>query len=139
MQRHLAGMPRPRDPDGRPRVLIIDQHEIYRCACAALLRTEGLHVVEAAPADDIFGLARALEPDVVLIDAAPPPERLRHTVRQLKSLPSAPTVVFISSAGPDELDSCVARGLFISKGDVCARELVRAFLDDSGNPDTPAR
>jgi DNA-binding NarL/FixJ family response regulator len=133
-------MPRTRlrDPDGRLRVLIVDRHEVYRAACAALLRTEGLDVVDARPGHHIVGLARALEPDIVLIDVAPTAERLHETVRQLGSLPSAPTIVLISSAGRDRLDSSLAGCPFIAKGDVSAREIRRAVLDGSDEPDAPA-
>jgi hypothetical protein len=39
------------------RILIIDEHEVYRGACAALLRTEGLEVVDVAPGDEVLALA----------------------------------------------------------------------------------
>ncbi len=109
----------------RLRVLIVDEHEVYRAACAALLRTEGLDVAELAPDEDVIGLARAFEPDVVLIDAAAPAARLARTARQLQSLPAAPAVVLISSAGQHRLDPCVADLPFIAKADVSARELLR--------------
>ena len=122
MQRtpHRAGI-------ARLRVLIVDEHNVYRTACAALLRTEGVDVAELAPDDDVIGLARAFEPDVVLIDAAAPAARLGRTARQLQSLPATPAVVLISSAGQHLLDPCVADLPFIAKADVSARELLRTM------------
>ncbi len=123
----LPGMHRARgrDFDRRLRVLIVDQHEVYRAACAALLRTEGLDVLDAGPGDDIDGLARALEPDVVLIDVAPPVQALRDAVRELGSLPSAPAVLLISSAEPERLERGLDGCLLVAKADVCAREILR--------------
>ncbi|HET7378888.1 MAG TPA: response regulator [Gaiellales bacterium] len=116
------------------RILIVDEHDVYRDACAALLRTEGVVVAEVVPAGDVVGLAEALEPHVVLIDAATPLARLRETARRLRSLPSAPTVVLISSAGPDRLDGCLAELPFLAKADVCAQEVLRAHLRGVDEP-----
>jgi CheY-like chemotaxis protein len=44
------------------RILIVDQHEVTRVACAALLRTEGWDVSHVAPGCDLFALASALQP-----------------------------------------------------------------------------
>jgi CheY-like chemotaxis protein len=115
-------------------ILIVDEHDVYRAACAALLRTEGLDVSEAAPGGDVIGLARALEPNVVLVDAALPAVWLRETAQLLRSLPSAPAVVLISTAGRERLDPCLAELPFLAKADVCARELFRALLPGSDKP-----
>jgi CheY-like chemotaxis protein len=112
----------------RSRILIVDERDVYRAACAALLRTEGLEVIEVAPGGDVMGAALAFEPHVVLIDAATPAARLRETTRRLRSLASAPTVVLISSAGRERLEACLADLPFLAKADVCAREVLRADL-----------
>ena len=83
------------------RILIVDENETYRVACAALLRTEGLEVVDVAPSDAVVALARSLQPAVVLLDAAPSAIR---TARELRSLACSPTVVLTSSAGRDRVD-----------------------------------
>ncbi len=116
------------------RVLIVDEHDVYRAACAALLRTEGLDVAEVLPGIHVIGAALALEPDIVLIDVATPPARLRRTAWQLRSLPSAPTVVLISSAGQDRLDACLAGLPFLAKADVCARAVLRVHLHRTDDP-----
>ena len=115
-------------------VLIVDEHDVYRAACAALLRTEGLEVSEAAPRADIVGFAHALEPNVVLIDAAPPAAWLLEIVRQLRSLAPAPTVVLISSSPHDGLDPSLVDLPFLAKADVSARELFRAMHHGCDEP-----
>lgn len=112
-------------------VLIVDEHDVYRAACAALLRTEGFDVTEVALGGDIVRRARALEPNVVLIDAAAPAEWLLEVAQLLRSLPSAPAVVLISSAGPDRLDPCLTELPFLAKADVSAEQLVRTALGGS--------
>lgn len=116
------------------RILIVDEHDAYRGACAALLRTEGLEVAEVVPHDDVVGLTEALGPHVVLIDAASHLAQLCETARGLRSLSSAPTVVLISSAGPERLDGCLAEFPFLAKADVRAEEVLRAHLRDADEP-----
>ena len=125
--RHVVGMQRVRPPSAaRPlRVLIIDFHEISLVACAALLRTEGFVVADAAPTDRVIELTRAFEPDVVLLDPGPAAQ-FRKVVRQVRSLECAPVVVVTSSGDPDRLGPFVRRLPFLAKADVCAKAIVRA-------------
>jgi CheY-like chemotaxis protein len=54
------------------RIMIIDDHEISRAACRALLHTEGFDVVADLPASDHpVRAARVLRPDVAIIDVIP--------------------------------------------------------------------
>jgi CheY-like chemotaxis protein len=65
--------PRPAcDAGSKVRVLIVDDHEVVREGLGTMLRTErDLEVVgEAATADEAIELARALEPDVVIMDVS---------------------------------------------------------------------
>jgi CheY-like chemotaxis protein len=107
------------------RVLIIDAHEISLVACAALLRTEGFVVADAAPTDRVIELARAFEPDVVLLDPGSAGQ-FREVVREVRSLECAPVVVVTSSAEPGRLDPLIRELPFLAKGDVCAEAIVRA-------------
>lgn len=129
--RDVDGMPNPNDDADRLHVLIVDEHDVYRSACAALLRTEGLDVTEIVPGAPVTSVARALKPCVVLIDAASPFAWLREEARQLRSLPGAPTLMLMSSAGRDRLDDYLADLPFLAKADVCARELLRAHGHDN--------
>ncbi|MGZ6565116.1 MAG: response regulator [Solirubrobacteraceae bacterium] len=119
------------------RILIVDEHEIYRAACAALLRTEGLDVADVKPGDEVIELAGLVEPEVVLLDAGPSAQHLHETVRQLVSLRCSPTVVLISSTGQDRTDPCLAALPFVAKADVCAAVIARAIADPSDHsPDS---
>lgn len=111
------------------RILIVDEHEIYRAACAALLRTEGLDVADVTPHDDVIGLAGSLEPEVVLLDARSSAQQVHETVRQLVSLPCSPAVVLISSTGQDRSDPCLAALPFVAKADICAAVIAGAIAD----------
>jgi len=119
---------------GGMRILIIDEHEVYRAACAALLRTEGLEVADVAPGDEVIGLAYSLRPEVVLLDAAPSAARLLRTARRLRSLPCCPTVVLTSSARQDRIDPCLAELRFVAKADICADAIARAIADRADEP-----
>lgn len=113
------------------RILIVDEHEIYRVACAALLRTEGLEVAHVAPGDEVTALARSLQPGLVLLDAAPSAAR---TARQLQSLACHPTVVLTSSAGRDLIDPCLAELCFVAKADICRDSIERAIAAATDEP-----
>jgi CheY-like chemotaxis protein len=109
-----------RSPDGdRIRILIVDYHEVSRAACAALLRTEGLEVVDVPPAVGLAGLTRTWVPDVVLIDVNPPAP-IRRAMRQLRSVANAPAIVLTSSARPRQLHPSLAEMPFLPKADICA-------------------
>jgi DNA-binding NarL/FixJ family response regulator len=119
-------------PSFRPlRVLIVDAHEVSRAACSALLRTEGLFVADVAPGDHVVGLAQALEPEVVLIDAGPGAP-LRDTAQQLRALTRAPLVLLTSSAEHDQLHPLIRELPFLAKADVCAEAILRAVAAARG-------
>ena len=85
------------DPSKRSlRVLIIDGHDISRAACAALLRTEGLDVVDIRPGRNALAVARSLQPHVVLIDRPPGADGVEMLARALHTLRRAPAVVLTS-------------------------------------------
>jgi CheY-like chemotaxis protein len=108
-----------------PRVLLVDAHEVSRAACSALLRTQGLSVVDVAPDVDVIALAQELAPDVALVDArsgAGP----RTMAQRLRKLHCAPLVLLTSSAERDRLSAVVARLPFLAKADICAAAIMRA-------------
>jgi DNA-binding NarL/FixJ family response regulator len=112
----------------RLRVLIVDAHEVFRAACTALLRTEGIEVIaDVALGCDGVAAARELAPDVALVDAASTDEDVFETVRWLQALPSAPVVVLTASAVRSTLDARVAGFPFLAKADICARAIWNAI------------
>jgi response regulator NasT len=57
----------------RPRLLVVDDHDMLRQALVELLVQDGFEVVgEAADGADAVALAKQLEPDVVLMDLRMP-------------------------------------------------------------------
>lgn len=107
-------------------ILIVDHHEVSRAACAALLRTEGLDVVDVRGATGLLRLTRTWTPDVVLIDVSTP-TIVRQAVRRLRSRAHAPAIVLTSSAQPPHLDASLIGLPFLPKADICAGE-IRAAL-----------
>ena len=80
------------------RVIIIDNHEISRAACKALLRAEGIDVTaDLRASDQALTAARTLRPDVAIIDVTPAAEAGFGIADGLRALPAPPTVILTSS------------------------------------------
>jgi CheY-like chemotaxis protein len=111
------------------RVLIVDEHEVSRAACTALLRTEGVNVVaDVALGCDGVAAAGELSPDVVVVDAV---AGALDTGRRLRALPCAPLVVLTSSAECSGLRRSLDGFPFLAKADICARAILRTIGVDS--------
>jgi DNA-binding NarL/FixJ family response regulator len=103
------------------RIMIIDDHEITRAACRALLRTEGADVIADMPAgDQALAAAAALRPDVVVVDVSPAAGAGFGLARQLHALPHPPAVVLTSSAEPAEFGTRLDGHSFVAKASLCA-------------------
>ena len=115
--------------DGRTRamrVMIVDDHEISRAACRALLRAEGVNVVAALRAGDhAFAAARALRPEVVIVDVTPAADTGFDIARRLRALPDQPAVLVTSSANPSYFGRKLDRFRFVAKADISAAVIVR--------------
>jgi DNA-binding NtrC family response regulator len=109
----------------RLRVLIVDEHEIFGSACAALLATEGFDAIKASPGADLLDLTHGQTPDVVLIDATSG-QGLLATVAALSRRRHAPAIVVMSSANVERLDPGLSTLPFIPKADICAETIRRA-------------
>lgn len=102
------------------RLLIVDDHALFRTRARALLEAAGYEVVgEAADAEAAIAAARRLQPDVVLLDIQLPDRDGFSVCAELGA--DGPTVVLISSRtaadyGP-RLRHAAARG-FIHKPDL---------------------
>lgn len=111
-------------------VLIVDDHAAFRASARDFLELEGFTVVgEAVDAASALRLARALEPDLVLLDIALPDGSGFEVAAELASLPL--DVVLISSRAQQDLGGrvgeCGALG-FVSKEHLSGPAL-RALLE----------
>ena len=103
-------------------VLIVDDHPSFRGSARALLEAEGYDVVgEAETGLDGLDAARALRPDVVLLDVQLPDIDGFEVASRLTQDAGAPAVVLISSRDGSDFGHLVrdsgARG-FIPKAEL---------------------
>jgi DNA-binding NarL/FixJ family response regulator len=106
------------------RILIIDDHEISRAACRALLRTEGIDVVaDMAAGDQAIAAAATLRPDVVIVDVGPANDDGFGMARRLRALPGPHAVVLTSSAEPAQFGAQLAGYSFVAKAGLCAKAI----------------
>lgn len=110
------------------RVLLIDDHEVSRAACCALLRTEGVDVVADLPVrEDAVAAAARLHPEAAIVDITPGDTRALMLARRLRALLRAPTVVLTSSASHAAFDTKLDGFPFIAKADLCSCEVLAAM------------
>ncbi|SRR6266851_6386611 len=104
------------------RVLIVDDHPVFRSLATGLLRSGGYDVVgEAADGSAALQANRHLHPDVVLLDIQLPDVDGCQVAKQLAAEANPPTVVLISSREAidygSRIETCGARG-FLSKAEL---------------------
>lgn len=115
---HRTGGTRP------ARIMLIDDHEISRAACRALLRTEGIDVVaDMAAGDQAIAAAAMLRPDVAVVDVSPSAGAGFAMARRLRALTGPPAVVLTSSAGPAEFGARLEGHSFVAKAGLCAKAI----------------
>jgi len=103
------------------RIMIVDDHEISRAACRALLRAGGADVVsDLRASDDAIAATRALRPQVVIVDVTPETGTGLGIARALRGLPAPPIVILTSSADRALLGPEVSGYLFVAKADISA-------------------
>jgi chemotaxis response regulator CheB len=117
------------------RVMIIDDHEISRAAIRALLRAEGADVIADIKANaHALAAARALNPEVVIIDVTPAADTGLGIARLLCGLSAPPIVILTSSADRARLGAEVNRYPFIAKADITAA-VIAALANTCNTPD----
>ena len=93
----MAGSKKPSDPIIR--VLLADDHTMFRQGLAAVLASHGggMEVVAEVPNDAAaLRLARELEPDVVIMQVQVPFERAKQTLREMRAFGRPPKVVVVT-------------------------------------------
>jgi DNA-binding NarL/FixJ family response regulator len=113
------------------RVLLVDDHELFRASLRLRLdQEEGIAAVgEAGTGEQAVIRARALRPDVVLLDLVLPRRSGYDVILDLlKASPSARVVVVSSQTGPSSVRQAIAAG---ARGYVAKRssdaELIEAI------------
>jgi DNA-binding NarL/FixJ family response regulator len=112
-------------------VLVIDDHGGFRASVRKLLRAEGFEVVgEAGDALSGIKAARALHPDVILLDVQLPDLDGVRASKQIGALNGGSAIILISTCDLDDLGGALAespaRG-FIPKSELSG-EAIRALL-----------
>jgi NarL family two-component system response regulator LiaR len=115
------------------RVLVADDHAVVREGLRALIETEpGMELVgEAADGVEAVRQARALEPDVILLDLVMPRQGGIEAIREIKQeKPAARILVLTSFAEDDKVFPAIKAGAqgYLLK-DASPRELLRAIRD----------
>ncbi len=120
--------------------MIVDDHEISRVAFCALLRSEGVDVVADLSADrDALTMARALHPEVVIVDVTPAAEAGFGIARGLGALrPAPPIVILTSSTDRTRFGAQLDGHVFIAKEDVCSAAIARVARSGSARADEEA-
>ena len=113
------------------RVLIVDDHAPFRALARRVLTADGFDIVgEAADGASALDAARALRPDVVLLDVQLPDVDGFRVAQELSDEPPSPAVVLVSTrSGSDygsRLTTSPARG-FIAKADLSGEGLQRVL------------
>ena len=114
------------DDSQRVRVLLVDDHEVSRVACRALLRTEGLEVVaDVSASGHALDVAEALRPDVAIVDIGPGDPYALDLALRLQALPSPPMVTLTSSTERSAFGGGLDGFGFVPKADICAEQIRR--------------
>jgi len=125
--RMRTGAPGSPDRNDALRIMIIDRHEISRAAFCALLRSEGVDVVANLSAGrDALAMARALHPEVVIVDVTPAADTGFVLARRLRALrPAPPIVILTSSTDRTRFGAQLDGHVFIAKADICSAAIAR--------------
>jgi len=103
----------PADVAGRAiRVLIVDDHDLFRQGLRALLTEQGFDVVgESATGEGALVLAGTYEPDVVMMDLSMPGMGgIEATRRLAERTPGSRVVVLTIAAGERDVEDAIAAG-----------------------------
>lgn len=110
-------------------VLIVDDHSGFRTHARRMLECEGYRVVgEAGDVGSAVEAARALEPELAIVDVCLPDGNGFELAARLLALEVAPAVVLTSSHDGSDLGECV--GESGAHGFVPKAELSRKAIEE---------
>jgi DNA-binding NarL/FixJ family response regulator len=113
----------------KPRVLIVDDHQVFRMSARRMLEAEGFEVVgEAADGRSGISAARELRPDLVLLDVQLPDIDGFDVAAELTSNGEPSAIVLTSSRDGADFGPLVLRSGaagFVSKGELSGVALQR--------------
>jgi DNA-binding NarL/FixJ family response regulator len=107
------GGPDRRNPDQTTKILLVDDHALFRVGMRQILeREEDFEVVgEAEDGRDAFTLASELSPDIVLLDLSlPPPGGIETTQRIKREVPSIGIICLAVAEDEDQLFDAIKAG-----------------------------
>ena len=107
------GGPDRRNPDQRTKILLVDDHALFRVGMRQILEREAdIDIVgEAEDARDAFSLAVELSPDIVLLDLSlPAPGGIETTQRIKREVPSAGIIALAVAEDEDQLFDAIKAG-----------------------------
>jgi DNA-binding NarL/FixJ family response regulator len=99
------------DSPPKPRVLLVDDHEIYRAGLRGLLEEQGVDIVgEAVDGEAALELVEAKHPNVVIMDLNMPGMGGIEATRHITTIAPLTRVLMltVSSAAPDITDAVLA-------------------------------
>ncbi len=92
------------------RVLMVDDAALFQMLETSFLRRWGWEIVRARRADELLEKARALPPDLILLEGGCPELDAPECVAALKSDPQLQAVPILVLAAPDEAGRCSDAG-----------------------------
>lgn len=107
------GGPDRRDPDRRVRILLVDDHALFRVGMRQILEQEADQEVvgEAIDGRSAEDAAQALLPDVILLDLSiPSPGGIETTQRIKREIPSCGIIVLAAEENEDQLFEAIKAG-----------------------------
>jgi DNA-binding NarL/FixJ family response regulator len=122
------GGPDRRNPDQRTKILLVDDHALFRVGMRQILEAEpDFDIVgEAEDPRDAFTMAVELSPDIVLLDLSlPAPGGIETTQRVKREVPSVGIIALAVAEDEDQLFEAIKAGAaaFILK-DISPEDLV---------------
>ena len=107
------GGPDRRNPDQRTKILLVDDHALFRLGMRQILEAESDLEVVAEAADSRSAIDAAAEhtPDIVLLDLSlPPPGGIETTQRVKREVPSAGIIALATTEDEDQLFEAIKAG-----------------------------